>query len=1220
MSCALRSSRSCFDAAGKRPVYLLAIVARYLSGSFALTWGTMQTGGTMVCLFLLWVVLIMMLSVFRFRTKIGARLVGLSLLAPVLLAPALALANDDGVPVQMASTPEVSPDGSRLAFSWVGDVWIANADGSGMTRVTTHAASDTSPKFSPDGDELAFISSRTGSAQVFLVELRSDEDDGPIVLGAPKQVTHHTEGYQLHGWFPDGKHVLTTGSRDHGWKYARRMIRVNVRERMNEDVLVDAVADEPAIAADGNRVLLVREGERWWRKGYTGERSAQIWLYDIEADEFTELLHIGVDCRSPQWDGDREAFFFTKGDYEGASLCRFDLESGEHTEVANFDDDSIVFPAISDDGSELVFRHLFDLYRLELGQERPIKNAKPKKITLEYLGDSISLDDEMRRRLTRASDIAFSADGLEMIFTSGGDLWSMDTKLKEPVRLSETPGFESSPVLSDDAAFVVSVQEGQTDIWKLVRPIDQSADQSADQSYWWQIESPDWTRLTDTPEIEGNLRLSPDGEYLYFTRLPGDLMRMSLDDGEVTRMVRGFSSPSFDISSCGTWIAYTLEDDNFNDDVWIAKTDGSGEPYNVSKHPDDEGYPRFSSDGKILAFTGRRIDTETDIYYVYLQADAAEQTSRQRRLEEAIETMKKNRKTKPKPKVESKEDAGEKDASAKKDKVKKDDESKDKRNENGKEEKSDQDEKNDSDQPEPIEIDFDGLDDRLQRISIGNSTEYGLVWSPDGKKLIFRATIDGDSGMYSVTFPDELQPKKFSDSSLQVDRWSKEAGGLLGLISGTPGKLSDAGKSETYRFSARQTYSRGAKFGEAFDEAWRVMRDRWYDPKLGGRNWNSVRRKYAPAAESAVTSAMFGEIVQLMLGELNGSHNGFYPTRDEPSAPRAEFTDTTAHLGARFDMCDVGPGLLVRDVLPDTPADRTDSKLFPGDRILSIDSTEVDPQMDLTLVLNGSLDRDIVLMVQRGDADEDSGKDAEPVEVTIRPTTFGAARSSLYPHWLEHNREMVDKQSKGKLGYLHIRSMNMTSFYDFEKQLYRVGYGRDGLVIDVRDNGGGSTTDRLLTALTQPRHAITVPRDGGPGYPQDRMVYAVWQKPIVVLCNQNSFSNAEIFSHAIRNLNRGKVVGVPTAGGVISTGSARIMDMGTMRMPFRGWFTAVDGEDMERNGAKPHHVIWPKPGEIPSGKDRQLQKAIKVLLKDVRRDAKSNPMPELIYDTSREKS
>ncbi len=179
----------------------------------------------------------------------------------------------------------------------------------------------------------------------------------------------------------------------------------------------------------------------------------------------------------------------------------------------------------------------------------------------------------------------------------------------------------------------------------------------------------------------------------------------------------------------------------------------------------------------------------------------------------------------------------------------------------------------------------------------------------------------------------------------------------------------------------------------------------------------------------------------------------------------------------------------------------------------------------------------------------------------------------------------------------------MPSFYRFEQELYEVTGGKDGIVIDVRENGGGFTTDHLLTVLTQPVHAITVPRGGTRGYPQSRRIYATWEKPIVVLCNQNSFSNAEIFSHAIKTLRRGKLVGVPTSGSVISTGSQSIMDVGSLRIPFRGWYVHGTGEDMEHNGAVPDHIVWPWPGQLPAGTDVQLEKAIDLLKRDVARRA-----------------
>jgi tricorn protease len=428
----------------------------------------------------------------------------------------------------------------------------------------------------------------------------------------------------------------------------------------------------------------------------------------------------------------------------------------------------------------------------------------------------------------------------------------------------------------------------------------------------------------------------------------------------------------------------------------------------------------------------------------------------------------------------------------------------------------------------------------------------------------------------------------------------------------------------------------GKKYAAAFDSAWRTMRDNWYDEKLGNRDWNSIRTKYHDMASHCVDTEMLSTTINLMLGELNGSHLGFTaagggrrgggaptppgiptpnptPTPTPPGQPAADepevgWRDTTVHLGVRFVDGFAGPGLKVRDVLPGGPAEQHKSRIEAGEIILAIDGKDVNPRMDLTEVLNGQLSRDVVLKVRNGE-----GKDRE---VTLRPISYLQVRTLLREKWLADNRKMVEKLSDGKLGYLHISAMDMPSFYKFQEELYAVGYGKDGLVIDVRENGGGSTADHLLTALTQPVHAIAVPRGGSEGYPSDRKVYTTWNKPIVVLCNQNSFSNAEIFSHAIKTLKRGQLVGVQTAGGVVSTGAAPVMDVGTIRLPFRGWHLVGDGQDMELNGAKPDQIVWPNLEEMPKGKDVQIEKAVAVLTDDVKSE-KAKPQPKLIKATER---
>jgi C-terminal processing protease CtpA/Prc len=318
----------------------------------------------------------------------------------------------------------------------------------------------------------------------------------------------------------------------------------------------------------------------------------------------------------------------------------------------------------------------------------------------------------------------------------------------------------------------------------------------------------------------------------------------------------------------------------------------------------------------------------------------------------------------------------------------------------------------------------------------------------------------------------------------------------------------------------------------------------------------------------------------MMLGELNASHMGHrgggdpLPSMEDPDG----WAPNTWHLGLRFSFDDAGPGLLVTHVIPRGPAAQDRSRVDVGERVLSIDGVEVGPATDLPTLMTRDDGRALALVV------------ANPAgvtrSVTVEPTA--SVRNLLYDEWVGDCRRRVDEMSGGRLGYLHIRGMNMSSFRQMEQDIHFAGYGKEGLIIDVRFNGGGSTTDHVLTALTQPRHAITVTRQSGTGYPQDRKVYASWQKPIVLMCNEHSFSNAEILAHAVRTLGRGPVVGMRTAGGVISTGGATLVDGSSVRMPTRGWYLLGNGRDMELNGAMPDEALW----NDPLGGDLQLDAAV----------------------------
>jgi tricorn protease len=1118
-----------------------------------------------------------------------------------LFAAALMLAAEPGraaETIRLANHPALSPDGKTLVFDWDGDIWSVATAGGIARRLTNHPARDREPRFSPDGKQLAFISERSGSPQVHVM---------PTAGGMPRQLTYHTAGCSLQEWYPDGRRLLINASRDHFWRHPERFFTINVESRQAERLLFDDYGQNGYLSPDGKQLLFTREGAPWWRKGYRGSEASQIWLYDLESKEFRRLLADDSGCCWPLWKPDGKGVYYVSARSGSFNLWQHDLDASDDKQLTHFHDDSVVFPCLSRDGSTLVFRYLFDLYCYHPG-----KDGSPRKIDIRHDSDPIK-DRIERRALREASEAAFTADGLEIAFIAGGDLWVMDTELREPRQVTATAEEEKHPVFSPDGQSLLFVadRDAQSDIYRAVVSKRGDKDQ-----HWWQHGPLTIERLTDDGEVKSNLTFSPDGSRIAYQRARGDLWVADADGRNARKVVPSWNELEYDWSPDGKWLVYAQGDSDFNRDIWIIPLDGSRKPFNLSRHPYNDGNPVWSPDGRLIAFTGRRGLAEVDLHYVWLRAEDDEKSSRERALEKALEKINKVRK-KASPSLPTPLPRGER-----------------------------------GEKPAPLSplgrgvggegppvpqvvIDFEKLHRRIHRISIPHTAETGLFWSPDSRKLAFTAIVEGKRGTYTVDIPDDLKPKLLTTQTGTQSRWLKQSNQIVWLSNGVPASFTPAGAAsrrselktgETpapptsempappsggYRFQALQRVDLSQRNRAAFDLCWRTMRDTWYDERLGNRDWPAIRRKYSDMAAEAPDAEAFTTVVQLMLGELNGSHLGFYApgtkgylryVKPPSDAPATKWSETTAHLGVRFQPDFAGPGLKIRDVLPGGPASKKKSRLREGEVILKIDDLAVDPGMDLTRVLNGPLPRDVRLRVR--------GTDGEERDVTLRPITYEQVQPLLYQAWLDGNRRTVDRDSQGTLGYLHISAMDTVSFSKFEAQLYAVGAGKDGLIIDVRENGGGNTADHLLTALTQPVHAITVPRGGEPGYPHDRKIYATWNKPIVVLCNQNSFSNAEIFSHAIKTLKRGQLVGVPTAGGVISTGAQRIMDVGVLRVPYRGWFLIDSGEDMELNGAVPDHIIWPKPGQMPRGEDIQLRKAIEVLQTEVRA-WKQRPRPTL---------
>ena len=236
-----------------------------------------------------------------------------------------------------------------------------------------------------------------------------------------------------------------------------------------------------------------------------------------------------------------------------------------------------------------------------------------------------------------------------------------------------------------------------------------------------------------------------------------------------------------------------------------------------------------------------------------------------------------------------------------------------------------------------VKIDFDDIYRRIRRVSIPNSSEGGLFWSHDSKKLVFTTTIDGKRGTYTISPPDDLKPKLLSTTTGTSARWIAQGNQIVWLSGSAPATLSATGAAKQYKFSVRQEIDIAAKYEAVFDQCWRAMRDHWYDGNMNNRNWYAIRRKYATAARESIDPESLQRVISLMLGELNGSHLGFSLTGGTTTPTGNQWSKTTAHLGLRFDLAHQGPGLLVRDVILRGPTDKVKSKIVAGETVLSID-------------------------------------------------------------------------------------------------------------------------------------------------------------------------------------------------------------------------------------------------------------------------------------------
>jgi len=1083
---------------------------------------------------------------FQFRALLGA----VSALALCTGLPATAAVT----PLPSLAEPALSPDGAEIAFASGGDIWTVPARGGQARLLVTDLATESRPLYSPDGTQLAFVSNRAGFANLYVLTLAT---------GTLKRITYAETNETLDGWSRDGKWLyFTSGAND----VARLgdVFRVAAGGGTPLEVSRERFLAEfhAAPSPDGQSVALMAKGVgngQWWRNGHSHIDETELWLKPIAASApYRRLLPAGAKHLWPMWRPDGGALYYMSDESGTENLWKMSLAGGKPEQVTRFTDGRVLWPTIGLDGKTIVFERNFAIWSLDTATGK----ASQTPITLR---GAPAAAGEKRLNETSFDSLSLSPDGKKAAIIVRGELFAVSTKDGGAAqRVTRTPGVERDPVWSADSRKLVYVSE---------------RDLSA-QIYEYDFASGAERALTSGEGRNTAPVVSPDGKKLAYVRDGKQLRVISLEGGKVSKdamifegALSGFDDSFAVWSPDSQWLAFTLTDRKAFDNINVIPAEGgTARPVSFLANGQTGGKIAWSPDGKfLLADTSQRSEDAK-----MLRIDLLPNTPKYR--EDAFRDLFKPG------------DAPEKPAPSQEPSSRADAPKVDPKPEPVKAEAPSAGTRPTAPKPKiaPVKIAFEGIRERASFLPLGMDVSDPVI-SPDGKTLLFRARQAGQINFYTYGL-DELakeppvavqltstrRPKgdaAFTPDSREV--FFLEGGTIVSSPVDTP-------KPKPLAANAEMDIDFDLEKAVVFEQAWGILDRGFYDPKFHGQDWGKLRQQWAPYIAGARTGDELRRNINLLIGELNASHSGI--RGPDPSGPQPV---RAGDIGLRFEReaYEAGKGLVIREVVALGPA-AIEGSIKPGETLLAVNGTALEPGVNLDLLLRGQSGKRVTLGIAGA-----AGKR----EVVVRPVPGTVATGLLYRQWVNDRRAYVEKVSGGKLGYVHIADMSDASLAQLYIDLDAQNQGREGVVIDIRNNNGGYVNGYALDVFTRRNYLMMTPRDRFPVPSRQNLGQRALGLPTVLVTNESSLSDAEDFTEGYRALGLGKVVGKPTAGWIIFTGGRQLIDGSSVRLPFIR-VEDLRGQNMELN-PRPVDVDVDRPlGESLTGGDAQLDAAVKVLL------------------------
>ena len=1078
--------------------------------------------------------------------------------------------------------------GDTIVFTSEDDLWTVSIKGGAAQRLTTAPGTETRATISPDGKNVAFLADYEGPSEVYTM---------PIAGGLPQRRSWEGSAVPA-GWAPDGRLLIATR------RYATLPSdQLALVDDLGRRVMIPlSEAAQGAYSSDGHTLVFTR----WnWQgsstKRYKGGGTENLWRFDgkneavpLTADYDGTSAHPMVDKSRIYFLSDRDGVMNVWSmDLDGKNLKQESHQKLFDVESASLSDGHIVYACAA------------DLWLLDLGSG----NEQIIPITLTSDFDQMR-EHWVKKPIEYLTGVHISPDGFSAVFTARGEVFTIPAKTGRIVKVASNSAirYRDARFLPDGKSIVaISTESGETEFWKYPANGVGKPEQ--------------WTKDAKVMRRDG--LVSPDGNLLAHTNRDQELWIYDIKSGQDKRIAQSMNGDFGDLawSPDSKWLAFSQSANNLYGQLKILAVDtGKIEPITSDRF--DSSSPVWSADGKWLYFLSDRslkttipgpwgprepephFDRPVKIYQLALVTGLRSQFAPA----DELHPDKKDEEKKPDQKPAEAKDAATADSK------KADDSKADKKPDEKKDDKKPETKKDEK--KVEVKIDFADMSSRLSEVPApaGNyhdlqATEKRLCWlnaADDMHEHVSLQCLDiANKGDEPDTVMADVSGYEISADRKKLLIAKKESFFIFdsdakGAALGDPKAQAKAAVNLsrwTIDTNPREEY-RGI-----FHDAWLMQRDYFYDKNMHGVNWPSMRDRYLPLVDRVADREELNDVIAQMVGELSALHTF---VRGGDARETSDHVDL-ATLGARLRRDEKAGGLVVEHIyahdpdLPDAapPLARPDSLVKEGEVIVSIDGADALSAPDEGVLLRGKAGTQVLLHVKdtRGDAAAAGGRD-----VLVTPVSMRDDQQLRYAEWEYTRRLAVEKESNGAIGYVHLRAMTSNDINQWARDFYPI-YDRQGLIIDVRHNHGGNIDSWLLSKLLRQAWFYFQPRVGNPFW---NMQYA-FRGHIIVLCDQETSSDGEAFSDGFKRLKLGKVLGTRTWGGEIWLSmDNRQADNGIASAAELGVY--ADGKWLiEGHGFDPDVIVDNLPHESFSGKDAQLEAAMKELQEEIKADPRPVP-------------